>query len=450
MKIKTRLSLQFSFIVAAILIAFSLMVYFFSFTSQQSKFRETLLESAKNSAILLINVAEVDSILLKKIHQSTILLTEEEIVITTDSLIPEYNNKVHFLTHDVIKKNIPQNVLNFFSIMGKDGVCYRHNLNHQEYFVFVMAYDLTRKENLQELRKVLFWSILTSIILSVLLSYIFAKNAMKPIKTIIRQMQSINSPKLNQRIDEGNKKDEIAHLAISFNELLTKLELVFKNQEEFVSNASHELRTPLTVMIAEIDYILSRERNKNEYQEQLTRLADDLRDLNNLLNSLLELAQINSDKPLQLMEVRIDEVMYNAIHQVKEKHNNRKIIVKLEYPENDNDLLIVGNPGLLAIAFKNLIDNACKFSSDDVIVEFKIKSEDLLVIISDTGIGIPKQDLDNIYDPFRRASNVNFKSGFGIGLSLVKRIFEIHKVHLELQSTINKGTRFILGFKRVL
>jgi len=263
-------------------------------------------------------------------------------------------------------------------------------------------------------------------------------------------MQSINSPKLNQRIDEGNKKDEIAHLAISFNELLTKLELVFKNQEEFVSNASHELRTPLTVMIAEIDYILSRERNKNEYQEQLTRLADDLRDLNNLLNSLLELAQINSDKPLQLMEVRIDEVMYNAIHQVKEKHNNRKIIVKLEYPENDNDLLIVGNPGLLAIAFKNLIDNACKFSSDDVIVEFKIKSEDLLVIISDTGIGIPKQDLDNIYDPFRRASNVNFKSGFGIGLSLVKRIFEIHKVHLELQSTINKGTRFILGFKRVL
>jgi hypothetical protein len=82
MNIKSRLSIQFTFIVALLLLFFSVMVYFFSYTSQLSKFRETILESAKNSAILLIDVAEVDSVLLNKIHQSTISPEREEIVIT--------------------------------------------------------------------------------------------------------------------------------------------------------------------------------------------------------------------------------------------------------------------------------------------------------------------------------------------------------------------------------
>jgi signal transduction histidine kinase len=68
---------------------------------------------------------------------------------------------------------------------------------------------------------------------------------MQPISRIIRNVKAINSSRLNERLDEGNKHDEIAQLAITFNELLSNLEVVFKNQEEFVSNASHEFRTPL-------------------------------------------------------------------------------------------------------------------------------------------------------------------------------------------------------------
>jgi len=97
MNIKTRLSFQFTLIVAGILLFFSILVYYFSNTSQLNKFREDLLDSAKNTAILLINVTEVDSSLLKKIHQSTISWKREEIALTDSALKLVYGNNIQYL-----------------------------------------------------------------------------------------------------------------------------------------------------------------------------------------------------------------------------------------------------------------------------------------------------------------------------------------------------------------
>ena len=372
MNIKTRLSFQFTLIVAGILLFFSVLVYYFSYTSQLAKFRENLLDSAKNTAILLINVVEVDSSLLKKIHQSTISWEKEEIALTDSAFNLVYGNNIQYLSNKVMQINSNDGNINFFSIGEKDGVCYKHNFNNRTYNVFVMAFDNTRTENLSELRKILLWSILFSVWLSVFLSYFFSKKAIQPISRIIKSVKNINSLRLSTRLNEGNRKDEIDRLAITFNEMLTNLEIAFKNQEDFVSNASHELRTPLTVMIGESDYLLSRERKGKEYIDHISGLVTDLKKLNALLNSLLELAQINRDKNISLSNVPIDEIIFSAIQQVKTKYQGRKIIPRILYPENENDLLVIGNSGLLEIAFKNLLDNACKFSNEDVGVEFLI------------------------------------------------------------------------------
>ena len=254
---------------------------------------------------------------------------------------------------------------------------------------------------------------------------------------------------LNSRLNEGKRKDEIDQLAITFNEMLTNLEIAFKNQEDFVSNASHELRTPLTVMISESDYLLNRKRKEEEYIEHISGLVDDLKTLNSLVNSLLELAQINRDNNIPLSAVRIDEIIYNAIRQVKTKYQGRKIIPRIRYPENENDLLVSGNAGLLEIAFKNLLDNACKFSNEDVDVEFQMIDKNIKIIISDRGVGIPHDEINSIYNPFKRASNVKFIGGFGIGLSLVNDIIRLHDASLKVNSTENEGTRFEIIFKRL-
>jgi two-component system, OmpR family, sensor histidine kinase ArlS len=448
MNIKARLSVQFTIIVTGILLFFSVLVYYFSYTSQLNKFRENLLDSAKNTAILLINVAEVDSSLLKKIHQSTISWEKEEISLTDSAYNLVYNNNVEYLSTKVMQQNSTNETVNYFSINNKDGVCYKHYFKSRTYLVYVMAIDKSRTENLSELRGILFWSILFSIWLSVLLSYFFSKKAIKPISQIIKSVKEINSLKLNTRLDEGKRKDEIDQLAITFNEMLTNLEIAFKNQEDFVSNASHELRTPLSIMISESDYILSRERIKEEYVNHISGLITDLKKINTLINSLLELAQINKNINIAFSNIRIDEILFDAIQQVKANYPTRRIIPKIQYPENANDLLIYGNDGLLTIGFKNLIDNACKFSNDEVIIELMLTENIVKIIISDRGIGIPSNEIGSIYLPFKRASNVKFKGGFGIGLSLVNKIIEQHSAIMKVYSSENEGTRFELEFRK--
>ncbi|MCU0456784.1 MAG: HAMP domain-containing histidine kinase [Bacteroidales bacterium] len=448
MNIKTRLSFQFTLIVAGILVFFSFLVYYFSYTSQLSKFRLNLYDSAKNTAALLLTVDEVDSTLLRKIQQSTKGWVNEEFALTDSVFSLIYGNNIQYLADSSVLMNNAGRGLNNFSVDEKDGICYRHFNNGRQYYVYAMAFDRSRTENLRELRIILLWSILSSLCLSVLSSYLFAKRAMRPISRIVRSVKEINSMKLSSRLDEGDRRDEIAQLAITFNSLLSELETAFRNQDDFVSNASHELRTPLTVMIGESDYVLSNDRSREEYLKHIERLSADLKKMNALMNSLLELARVNRNNEILFSGVRVDEIILNSIVQVKEKHQGRKILTRIGYPENASELVIDGNEGLLAIAFNNLIDNACKFSSDDIAVELNIRGNDIIVVVQDQGIGIPEEDLKTIFQPFSRGSNVKFIGGFGLGLSLVARIIEVHGARIDITTDLKEGTRIEMVFSR--
>jgi len=386
---------------------------------------------------------------LNKIQESAILWEREEFAITDTAYNILYSNNIEYLSDSLtLVKNAYRNS-HYFEVADKEGVFYRHIFENRTYYIFSLAYDKTRSAYLEELRKILLYSILFSTLLSILLSYLFARRAIKPISQIITSVKEINSLRLGNRLDEGDRKDEIDQLSVTFNQMLSDLEIAFRNQEDFVSNASHELRTPLSVMISETDYFLSREKSREEYVEHISGLIKDLKKINTLLNSLLELAQVTKDKNIGFSPVRIDEIVFDAIHQVKNKYHDHKIIPKIEYPENEKDLIINGNDGLLIIAFKNLIDNACKFSGDNVVVEFGIESSKINVAVVDSGIGIPETELQNIYKPFTRGSNVKFIGGFGIGLTMVSRIIQLHNAVMTVNSREGEGTRINLQFNRL-
>jgi len=448
MNIKTRLSLQFTSIVLGILVFFSVLVYYFSFTSQRSKFRDSLLEKAQNTAILSINIQEIDSTLLKKIHQTTRSFESEEIAITNESNKLLYSNKTHLLTPEEIISHTYNSRVAYFSIGKKDGVSYVHLGDKQYYHVFVLAHDGYREENLSELKNILVWSILISVILSVTAAYFFSKSAIKPISNIISKVKEINSSKLSNRLDEGKRQDEIEQLAITFNNMLSDLEKAFKSQDEFVSHASHELRTPLAIMIAESDYILSKFRDTEAYRDHLAGLVEDLRKMNSLINSLLELAHLNGNKNIQMTSVRIDELIFNVIQSIKAKYPGRKILPKIAYPDNENDLNVLGNQGFLEIAFKNLFENACKFSSGDVEVGISLVDASIRISITDHGIGIPEDQIGSIFNAFNRSENVKYIGGFGIGLSIVAKVMQLHAIEIKVISELNRGTQFLLTFPK--
>ncbi len=449
MKITTRLSFQFTFIVLGLLLIFSVLVYYFFFTIQISKFRENLVEKARNSAILLINVEEVDSLLLQKIHQTTISLKEEEIAITNTRKEIIYQYNLHVLMPDNLPVMVNGPITEYFSEAHKDGVIYRHFYKDQYYNVYVLAFDENRKNSLKELFRILVIGILVISGLTISASFFFSRIAIAPISRINNEVKNINARKLSSRLDTGSGKDEIEQLAITFNQMLTDIELAFKSQDDFVKNTSHELRTPLAVMIAEIDYLLSKPRENEEYEKYLSRLANDLHKINALISNLLELAQMNRENIFNKTMIRADEVVFAAIQSVKAKYPARKIVPKIDYTENDKDLLIEGNSGLLEMAIKNLIENACKFSEGLIEIRIELIPGILKILISDTGIGIPPDEIQHIFKPFNRASNSRFISGFGIGLSIVEKIVHLHQGTIKVYSIENEGSTFELTFNRI-
>jgi signal transduction histidine kinase len=270
---------------------------------------------------------------------------------------------------------------------------------------------------------------------------------MKPISRIVSEVKEISHTRLNRRLKEGKGKDEIEQLAVTFNRMLSQLEQVFRSQDQFVSNASHELRTPLAVMMAESDYILNRESSREDLIAHISGINKDLQKLNHMITGLLELTWLEKGEAIRFTRIRGDELLLDAIQQIRGKFPDRKVKPTIEYSENENDLMIRGNQGLLLTVFLNLLENAFKFSTDDVSVKLALFAEGMTITISDQGIGIPEEEIQEIFKPFIRGSNVRHIPGSGIGLSIVYRIVQLHGGDLKITSSAGKGTAVELIFK---
>jgi signal transduction histidine kinase len=260
---------------------------------------------------------------------------------------------------------------------------------------------------------------------------------------IVRQVEKITISNLNMRVNEGNGVDEIAQLAITFNKMLERLESAFEMQRSFISNASHELRTPLTSITGQIEVSLMNKRSQEEYEAILKSTLEDIKNLNELSNGLLDLAKASSDiTEITLRPLRIDEVLWQTHGELIRRKPDYKIQIIFDSPVDDEKKLIVtGNEHLLKTAFANLMDNACKYSSDrHAEVHLNTLADKIRISFSDRGIGISPEDMKKIFEPFFRAKNAWNIPGNGLGLALTERIIKIHQGIISIDSEVNKGT----------
>lgn len=447
MNIRNKLLIQFSLFVVAILLIFSIGIYSFSSKYRKSDYYSRLQDKAKTTAQLLLNVREVDRDLLKIIDKNTQALYQEKIYVfnEADELIYSNPSDVEPLNDLSMLKTIKKyNIVKYLD--GKRevlGLTYEYS--EKSYIIVISALDRYGYSKMNNLRIILILGFFIGVLTAIFAGFVFANRALAPISKVVNQVKDITVSNLNQRVDEGNKTDEIAQLAITFNEMLQRIEDAFILQRDFVSNAAHELRTPFTVLLTEMEFTLMQDRNTEYYKEALTNLSKDIRKLSILSNGLLDLARISFDKStFNQKTLRIDEVLIDVYSNVMSEHNNYKINLDLEsLPEQENKLVINGNEQLLSIAFKNLIENACKFSEDKKVdVQLTYDSQCILIHFSDKGIGIPPNDLERIFEPFYRGKNSHYISGYGIGLALTHKIIILHKGRIHVDSRENSGSVF--------
>ncbi len=447
MQIRTKLTYQFTILVALILVLFSTAIYYFSANFREQEFYSRLKDKAITTAKLLSqDVKEVNPSILKAIDKYSVNnLPDEKVSIYDFQNILQYNsndNDTGVATNELINKIRLEKEIHY--VEGENeviGVLFEGQFDR--FVVIASAFDKYGFSKLRFLKYVLLVGVLATIGLTVFSGLFFSKQALQPIANVVNQVDNISVSNLYSRVNEGNGTDEIALLAIKFNKMLQRLEAAFVMQRSFVSNASHELRTPLTSLTGQIEVSLMSDKINVETKNLLKSLLDDIKSLNELSNGLLDLAQASLDiSEIRLTQLRIDELIGIATAELLKRNKDYKISVDFkEFPEEEERLILTGNEQLLKVAFINIVKNACKYSADKeakAIIFFK--QGGINIQVADTGIGIPKKDLEHIFEPFFRSENAKTYSGHGIGLTLTERIIKLHHGEITINSELNKGT----------
>jgi signal transduction histidine kinase len=188
---------------------------------------------------------------------------------------------------------------------------------------------------------------------------------------------------------------------------------------------------------------MMKDRSTEEYKSALGSVLDDIKSLIILSNRLLLIARTSAEGPVNFnKKIRIDEILWQAQEEIIRFNNDYRINISIDDSLTDSDqMIVVGDESLLKVAVSNIIDNACKYSSNhSVDIRFRHIENFIEVVFEDKGIGISEEDLQKIFEPFYRGANTISISGTGIGLPLVSQIIKNHYGTVTIISEIGKGT----------
>lgn len=443
MKIQTKITLLFLALSVAILLLLNAFILYFEYQFNYKDFYKRL-EARVNLTAQIRLLAGEKSKAYQEIRNNYLekLDAEKEEILKADTL-GRFTNKglpVDFFNNMVaVGSDIYKDENQFFA--GKI-----FNRGTEKYMVVVSASNPYGLQEIQELKKILLIGFFGSLIVVFFAGKLFSYYTFIPVRKLNDKMQSITSNNLHLRLEPAGK-DELAELSNTFNDMLNRLETAFETQNNFVSNASHELRTPLTIINSELEIALKKAGNDQTQLALLNTLHAESDKLTQILNSLLLLAQSGYDgKKQSWQKIRMDELIWQAVESVKKIHPESNIQVDFSaLPDNEEALNTLGNGNLLTLAVTNIINNSCKYSQNKlVVIKLSVQNRNIVVAVTDKGIGIPATELQHIFEPFFRASNTHDFNGHGVGLPLALNIIRLHKGSIGIRSEVNVGTEIQL------
>ncbi len=225
---------------------------------------------------------------------------------------------------------------------------------------------------------------------------------------------------------------------------LLPIEEIIKEQKRFIADASHELKTPLTSLKTSIEVSIRSGKLPKDIQKLFQYNLEDVDALNELIDKLLNLSSLESKEPV-FDHLDIKEAIETAFRRVKYLADEKKVSINID----TKNYQLVGDIFSLTELFTILFDNGIKYCKQGGVIDLKVKpcKNHLVIIVRDTGIGINKKYLPNIFDRFYRIDSSrtsSTKSGYGLGLSMAKKIVENHNGNISVSSEITKGTTFTI------
>lgn len=449
MKIQAKLTWRYLGVTAAVFSLFALAVYLFSEQTREREFFRGLKKEAVTKANLFLS-GRADAATMQAIYRNNReFIDEVEVAVYTEDFELLYHDAQYIdvvkETPELIGEVIARKSIDFYQDRYQ-AVAMAYVYGGKEYVITAAAYDGYGYAQVRALTSLLLALWLCGLAVLAVVGYLMARAALAPVARIADEADAITESSLDRRLAVKNPGDELGELSETFNRLLDRLEKSFGDQKMFVSNVAHELRTPLAALIAELEITLLREeRPAEEYRAVAANALEDARRLTRLVGGLLDLAKAGYDPSQVVMEeLRLDELLMSARETILRANPEYRVeLIFDQEGDDDRAVTVRGNEYLLKIAFSNLIENNCKFSGDRTShVHISFYGPNAVLRFSDTGIGICKEDMDQLFTPFYRGANGARAKGQGIGMAVALKILTLHGGAIAVNSYPGEGTVF--------
>lgn len=275
--------------------------------------------------------------------------------------------------------------------------------------------------------------------------YLIIRSSLKPVRDMTKTAEAIaNSNDLSKRIyiEEGN--DEVHKLGKVFNEMLETLENSSKRERQFSSDVSHELRTPIAVIMAESEYGSKYTDSIEEAKESFSAIERQSKRMTSMINQILELARLDSRLEIPKQKFQLSDKIKHTLEDYKILFDNKNIKLSITIEEN---ISIYANEALIMRMIDNLLSNALKYAETEVTVCL-VKRNRIIFEVADDGIGINDEEKINIWNRFYKVDKsrtTTEDNSSGLGLSITKKIVELHDGKIAIIDNKPNGARFIVN-----
>jgi len=381
----------------------------------------------------------------KQIYEHTLLNPKKQLIQVNDRYDDIIYKSLSLGEDSLYYNDVPYYSIKLVTIRGPKGQEIRLAATQNEYVKIFVAYPIAElNEALQSLFSIFLVLVPIAVIISIAGGWFLAKKSLQPVDQITRTAHEITAQNLDRELPEPGVNDEIGRLASTFNEMIRRLKKSFDQIKQFTVDASHELRTPLTIMRGEVELAMRSKKTPDEYRRALASILDEILRVQSIIDNLLLLSKSDLGQAIVTFEpVRLDalleELYEDSTLLAMPKH------IHVELKRND-PVVVRGDKFRLRQLLLNLIDNAVKYTPESGTIRLRLEQSNGVANISveDTGIGIPAEEIGNIFNRFYRVDKARSRElgGSGLGLAIAKWIVESHNGTITVQSEVNKGSTF--------
>ena len=363
--------------------------------------------------------------------------------LTSYTELPLYNKNIHgYIVRTTIPKDridLEQDDANEVTFRVKTS---RITVQNRPYLIQIGKPIEKLDEEIIDLVQGMIIGLMAALLLLLGLSYVAAGKILKPIGNLNRRVREINEKSLNQRIPLGKSHDELYELSVSLNRMFDRLQYSFDKQKQFIADAAHELKSPVTLLLLSLEDAVQRPDLPEAFKYRLIRQTDVLRRMGRLVKNLLDLSALELKETLNFQKFDLPHLVKSVLVEYEAIFAAQGLEVTVNMAPA---LHIAGDRDALQRVLINLVDNAVKYNRQHGQIKLEVSQENSATRISlfNTGAGIPRADIDRVFEQFYRLeqSRSSRYGGSGLGLTIVRRIIELHGGRVYIESEPDAWTR---------